>query len=58
MSAFKAGDKVVDVTEGVVGEVVLGEPLNPFPVVEMDLVPVLWDHGHIVYTDSSYLAQA
>jgi hypothetical protein len=58
MSAFKPGDKVIDTTEGTRGEVIEAEALNPFPGVEMDLVPVLWDHGHVVYTDASYLAAA
>jgi hypothetical protein len=57
-SQYKPGDKVVDITEGIVGEVIDGEPLDPFPGLEMDLIPVLWEHGHVVYTDSSYLARA
>lgn len=55
MSAFKVGDRVIDVTEGITGEVIEGEPLAPFPGIEMDLIPVLWEHGHVVYTDASYL---
>jgi hypothetical protein len=58
MSAFKVGDKVLDITEGFTGEVVAGEPVQPFPGVEMDLIPVMWEHGHLVYTDSSYLEAA
>jgi hypothetical protein len=54
MSAFKVGDKVVDITEGWPGVVIDAEPLV-FPGVEMDLIPILWEHGHVVYTDSSYL---
>jgi len=56
MSAFKPGDKVVDITEGITGEVIDAEKLHPFPGVDMDLIPVLWEHGHVVYTDASYLA--
>ena len=54
---YKPGDKVLEITEGSIGVVQDMEPID-IPGLEHALVPVLWDHGHIVYTHTDYLATA
>lgn len=42
---YKPGDKVVDITEGLIGEVIDGEPLDPSPALRWILFPSFGNTG-------------